>query len=186
MLYFDNNSTRASLTFLRPPRPLLSAHVTPCPARETKIRKMLQHRERGGTEGRHQGKGSRRRAEQNRMGQAGGLMGWRMNADEQKHCSVASLRSSGQTCHEINTKKLKINNLEYRHNRTGWVEIWLDRLHLDLDRINFVASDSSRCLKSLVTITVMVKLRCKMQLLLKQAYQVVHSSGVGAAFRDRL
>lgn len=106
MLYFDNNSTRASLTFHRPPRPLPSAHVTPCPARETKIRKMLQQRERGGTEGRHQGKGNRRRAEQNRMGQARGLMGWRMNADEQKHCSVASLHSSEQTCHEINTKKI--------------------------------------------------------------------------------
>lgn len=82
------------------------------------------------------------------------------------------------------SKKKKINNLEYRHNRTGWVEICWHRLHLDLDKINFVASDSSRCHKSLVT--VMVKLWCKIQLILKKAYQGVHSSGVGAAFRDRL
>lgn len=119
MLYFDNNSTRQSLTFLRPPLPLSSAHVTPCPARETKIRRMLQQRERGGKEG-HQWKGNRLRAEQNRMGQARGLMGWRMNTDEQKHCSVASLHTSGLICRDTkNRKEKKKSNTDITLNWVG-------------------------------------------------------------------
>lgn len=104
------------------------------------------------------------------MGQAGGLMGWRMNADEQKHCSVASLHTSGRTCRDMNnrTKKKQKNKtpqIQALH-RTGWVEIWWHRLqlssHVDLYKINLAASDSSRCLKSLINVTetVRVKIRC--------------------------
>lgn len=117
MLYFDKNSTRQSFTFLRR---LPSARVTPCPARETKIRRMLQQRERGGKKGRHQWKGNRLRAEQNRMGQARGLMG-RMNADEQKHCSVASLHTSGQTCRDMNHRKKKKKNTSNTDITQNWV-----------------------------------------------------------------
>lgn len=109
MLYFDNNSTRQSLTFLRPPRPL-SLFCT-CHSLTSKgdndQKNAAGKRERGGKEGRHRWKGNGVRAEQNRTGQARGLMGWRINVDKQKQSSVASLHTSGQTCHDMNNRKEK-------------------------------------------------------------------------------
>lgn len=93
---------------------------------------------RGGKEGRHQWKGNRPGAEQNRTGQAGGLKGWRMNADEQKPCSVPSLRATGQK---------RRDRVWITEKKEPQIQIWAAPIIVifpcSLAQIHLAASDSS-------------------------------------------